>query len=165
MLTQEEKEQAYMRKFSIQFDRRFPTPIRSAKSAMRWFAGHLLDKPERLRSVPRRGYLAALKGGRCEMDVLIQKRPELASLPLCNNVIHDYRFLTLWEFNHVVPRATDDRQFVISGSSVCRRSWHVVKTHCLNDTVLLCRECHQSVTRLDKVAQIFANRIIYGAPE
>lgn len=145
-------------------DPRFPVPITTTADALAQFAPHLLATVYKDRSVPRRGYLAALKGGHCEMTRLKERRPVLAGLPDCNEQIRDFRTLRLWEFNHVVPRSFDDTQFVISGSSLCRRSWAVVREHALRDTVLLCRECHWRVTNLEKQALIIANREIYGAP-
>lgn len=164
-LSHREKEEAWKAKFGFQYDSRFPTKITTAEEALRTFAPYLLSTEYSSRTVPRRGYLAALKGGRCEMDILIAKRPELASLSLCNEKVDDYRFLRMWEFNHIVDRFWNDSQFLISGSSVCRRNWSEVKQHCLQDTVLLCRECHWKVTNLQKEAQIIANRAVYGVPD
>jgi len=163
LLSQEQKERAYRKKFNVAFDSRFPRKITTAKGALRAFAPYLLAKPYFKRNIPRRGYLAALKGGVCELNRYMELRPELAVLPPCEKKIDDFRFLTLWEFNHINQRAYDDSQFVISGSSCCRRAWDNVKRHCLNDTVLLCRDCHYQVTELEKRAQIIANRIIYGS--
>lgn len=162
-LTQVEKEAAWRAKFHVSIDSRFPEKISTPEMAMRTFAAYLMVQPYRDRNTPRRGYLAALKGGRCEIDRLIARRPELSSLPPCSNTVDDYRFLRMWEFNHIVPRAFEDKtQFVISGSSLWRRAWDVVKEHALRDTTLLCRECHNTVTELEKEAQIIANRIVYG---
>lgn len=162
-LTHTQKEEAWYTLNPPDDDPRFPVPITTANDALVAFAGHLNDKPPSTRSIPRRGYLAALKGGQCEMNRLKRLKPTLSSLDDCYNTIQDYRRLRLWEFNHIVSRAISPDQFVISGSDCTRRRFMDVREHCLRDTVLLCRECHWSVTELEKTAQIIAGQALYGA--
>ena len=61
-----------------------------------------------------------------------------------------------FEFDHIYPLdygeyiqspVTGIKQFRISGNDCARRSWDLVYRHCMNDTVLLCRECHYQQTR------------------
>jgi len=164
LLTHAEKEEAWKLKFGNPINPNFPTVISDPAHAKRVFARFLQEKDMSTRAMARRGFLAAEKGGVCEMDELRRRRPELESLPSCQEPVRDFRFLRLWEFNHIVSRAYDPSQFVISGSDCARREWSTVKRHCLEDTVLLCRECHWRVTELEKDAQNIANRTIFGLP-
>lgn len=176
--TLSEKEGAWIAKFGYNWDERFPQPITTPIEAGHAFVRLLNDKNMNYRAKARRAFLAAEKGGRCEMARLKHLRPELRDfeeLPDCQEVIRDYRFLRLWEFNHIVDRFVapelvyaDGRrrkQFVISGTDCARRSWrNSVRPHAMEDTVLLCRECHQLITRFDKEIYIEAQRQLYGQP-
>lgn len=158
-LRHHEKEELWLRRYGRREDDLFPTPITTAMDAKRVFAQYLNCKPMPRRAMVRRGWLAAEFGGRCRMDLMAYERPELGLVP-CGNVVADYRFLRLWEFNHITGRADQPGQFVISGSDCARRSWDVVKDHCMNHTVLLCRECHHYITELEKEIAIETNRIL-----
>jgi len=154
-----EKEELWLRNYGRREDDLFPSPITTPMEAKRIFAPYLNCKPMPRRAMVRRGWLAAEFGGRCRMDLMAYERPELGLGP-CGNAVADYRFLRLWEFNHITGRADQPGQFVISGSDCARRSWDVVKDHCLNHTVLLCRECHHYITQLEKEVAIETNRIL-----
>ena len=159
--SQREKEAAWLRKFSYNFDPSIPEPVTTPEQAISVYAPKLAVKA--YKAISRRAYLAALKGGVCEIDKLLQLRPTLV-LPEragCQESIADYRFLRLWEFNHIRDRGThrthDDsssgrKQFVICGNDIANRQWPTVLDHCMKDTVLLCRECHAQVTEFDKIA-------------
>lgn len=176
--TQFDKEGAWIAKFGYNWDQRFPYPITTPQMAQQVFVYLLNDKNMGFRAKARRAYLAAEKGGRCEMARLKQLRPELRDfeeLPDCEEQVRDYRFLRMWEFNHVIDRfvapyllnadgSVRRKQFVISGTDCARRSWANVREHAMEDTVLLCRECHQQITRFDKEVYIEAQRQLYGQP-
>jgi hypothetical protein len=155
-LRHREKEAMWLQIHGYSFDPALPDPITTVYDARRAFAPLLNAKDMRLRAMARRAYLAAEFEGRCRTDLLRLRRPDLAVEP-CSNTVSDYRFLRLWEFNHVRDRATYGG-FTISGGNCARRSWHVVRDHCLTDTVLLCRECHYYVTTLEKNIAIAAAR-------
>jgi len=145
------------------------TPITTPQQAMRVYAPKLNDRDMKNRALARRAYIAAMKGGRCEAATLAARKPELrldaefrrVRRPFpCTEEVRDYRFLRMWEFNHVTSRALVGG-FVISGSDCARRAWPRVRDHALNDTVLLCRECHWIVTNLEKRGGILAQAVLF----
>lgn len=161
--TQREKEAAWLRLFGYDLKLYyFPEPITTREEALRIFGTKLYLRDRTVRSRARRGWLAAMKGGACQLALLSILQPTLGIDWQCWETIADYRFLRLWEFNHLIPRSMDPSQFVISGNDVARRDWPTVRQHCLEDTVLLCRECHHRVTDIQKQIQVQANQIVYG---
>lgn len=104
-------------------------------------------KDMKLRSRARRGYLAAMKQGKCRQ---------------CDRQVKDYWHMgkkdqDRWEFDHIYPLEDFEvsplsgmKQFRISGNDCARRAWETVLQHCMHDTILLCRNCHWEKT-LDRV--------------
>ena len=112
----------------------------------------------------REGYrVSVARDGDAALAAVRELRPDLI-LDDCDETVADFRYLRLWEFNHVYDRATHSRgeQFAISGSDCARRKWANVLRHCMEDTVLLCRECHRKVTELEAQIAIATNRILLG---
>lgn len=140
-------------------------PVTSVDQARQIFTGHIFARNKAVRARARRAVLAAHKGGHCQIELLAVMRPRLNIDWRCTEQINDYRFLRLWEFNHVQPRNLEDGQFVISGNDCARRKWQTVRQHALDDTVLLCRECHWRVTEIEKEVQIATNRRLYGTAD
>jgi len=107
------------------------------------FEPALQHQDYKIRARARRAVLAAQKGGRCE---------QLG----CTNEIHDFSDFgrdaprdNRFEFDHLQPvdrfeysDVTGLKQFRISGNDCARRKWQTVRRHALQDTQLLCRECH-----------------------
>lgn len=157
--TQAAKEDHWLATKGYNYDPRLHGVIPDTHEALRVYTPMLHSKPMKYRALARRAWLAAKKGGHCQVAHLKEIRPELPrELPDCAERIRDYRFLRLWEFNHVIPRSHMDGQFVICGTDASNRNWHTVRDHCLTDTVLLCRECHYRVSEFEKEVDILANR-------
>lgn len=158
-LSLHEKEDKWLQTHGYNYDPGLLRPITTVAEAMRVYARRLDMKPLRVRALARRAYLAALQGGRCRMDLLMHERSDLP-LWTCDNRVRDFRFLRFWEFNHIHDRATygTSGAFVISGTDCANRKWDVVLEHCMEDTILLCRECHHRYTNLEKEVAIQTNR-------
>lgn len=163
-LNHREKEDTWLRLYGYRIDPGLRTPITTVDEALLVFSRLInMDLKSGFRAKARRAYLAALQGGRCRIDRMRELRPDLI-LDDCDETVADFRYLRLWEFNHVYDRATHSRgeQFAISGSDCARRKWANVLRHCMEDTVLLCRECHRKVTELEAQIAIATNRILLG---
>lgn len=110
-----------------------------------------LNHPDyKQRAKRRRKALAILKGGACRVC-----GTKVADL---NNFGRDSAHP--FEFDHIYPLEeymespiTNILQFRISGSDCARRSWQLVRRHCIVDTELLCRECHYQRTMARVEAQ------------
>jgi len=153
--TQREREEAWKALYGWgNRDPSLPHPITTPNEAKRIYARKLYMKSRSLRAQARRAWLAASRGGYCQMQRMLLHRPTLHLDHVCNERISDYRFLRLWEFNHVVPRSEKGGQFLISGSDCATRAWSAVRAHCEQDTLLLCRECHWIITEFDRAVNI-----------
>lgn len=161
------REDAWLRIHGYDFKERYfgYQPITTPEAALQIFVDLLFVHNKAVRARARRAYLAAYKGGRCQIQLLAAMRPRLHIDWACRERIRDYRFLRLWEFNHIEPRNLEDGQFVISGNDCAKRRWATVRQHALDDTVLLCRECHWRVTEIEKEVQIATNRALYGTAD
>jgi len=94
------------------------------------------------RNRARRGYLAIEHGGTCKDCMRVV--PDFWDMG--KNAMPPYK---RFEFDHIFPLEfyeesprTALKQFRISGNDCVRRRWNLVYLHCLEDTQLLCRECH-----------------------
>lgn len=90
------------------------------------------DKRTRVKAI--RALLALAKGGRCNY---------------CYAEIENYNNLYRWHFDHLfdlqdyeISPVTHIRQFRISGNDAANHRFDTVMRHGMNDTQLLCKNCH-----------------------
>lgn len=131
-------------------------PLQEQANALRPFL-NAKGKPN-LRAKARRGYLAYLKA-----TAIADTDGGVAGCSFCKRPLTQVLNIGLsqrdplqrWEFDHIMPRELGragpsgiSPQFVISGSDAGRRSYELVRSHCLEDTRLLCATCHKRLSRM-----------------
>lgn len=99
-----------------------------------YFTPLTLSKDKRMRVKAIRALLALAKNGRCNY---------------CYMEVENYNDLYRWHFDHLfdlqdyeVSPVTGIRQFRISGNAAANHQFATVLRHGMEDTQLLCKNCH-----------------------